>query len=213
MKGPADLFLMNVKQWREELSLLRDILLDCKLEEAIKWKHPCYMADGKNIAIIHGFKEYCAISFFKGSLLKDPKGLLFTPTENTQSGRQIRFATIEEILKLRTTIKAYIKEAIAIEAQGLKIEYKKSTDFDIPAELTQVFKKDKALEKAFYALTPGRQKGYFLHFAQAKQAETRIARIEKCKSRILCGKGLTDCICGLSKRMPNCDGSHKQLSA
>ncbi len=211
MNHKVDNFLDGLEKWQDELRLLRKIILDCGLTEDFKWMHPCYTHHNKNIVLIHGFKEYCAILFYKGALLKDPENILIQQTENTQSGRQIRFTDTSEIETLETTIKAYIYEAIEAEKLGLKVTMKKTSEFEVPEELKQKFDEDPEFEKAFKKLTPGRQRGYLLHFTQPKQAKNRSARIDKNSERILNGMGLHDCICGLSKRMPNCDGSHKQL--
>ena len=181
------------------------------MTEDFKWMHPCYTYNKKNILLIHGFKEYFAILFNKGALLSDPKNMLVQQTENTQSARQIRFTDISEIEEFKPTIKEYIYEAIEVEKAGVKIKMKKTSDYEIPKELKQKFKVNSDFESAFKNLTEGRKRGYLLHFSQPKQAKTRISRIEKNTKRILNGKGLNDCVCGLSKRMPNCDGSHKQL--
>jgi uncharacterized protein YdeI (YjbR/CyaY-like superfamily) len=180
--------------------------------EEWKWRVPCYTFQENNIVMVQGFKEYCAIGFFKGALLSDTESLLIQQTENSQSARQLRFTQIDEIIALEKTIKAYILEAIEIEKAGLNITYKKKEDYAFPEELHQKMQEYPALKTAFEALTPGRQKGYLLHFSEAKQAKTRETRIEKAMPKILDGKGLMDCTCGLSKRMPNCDGSHKQLT-
>ena len=206
-------YLNGLTQWKEELSRLREIILDCNLVEDFKWMHPCYTFKGKNIVLLHGFKEYSALLFYKGALLKDPKKILIQQTENVQTGRQIRFINLEEINQLEVVIKSYILEAVEHEKTGRKIPMKKVPDFAFPAELKQKFKENRELETAFNNLTPGRKKGYLLHFSQAKQSSTRLTRIEKNTKRIFDGKGLNDCICGLSKRMPNCDGSHNQLSS
>ncbi|SEL59008.1 Uncharacterized conserved protein YdeI, YjbR/CyaY-like superfamily, DUF1801 family [Maribacter orientalis] len=206
-------YLNGLTQWKEELSRLREIILDCNLVEDFKWMHPCYTFKGKNIVLLHGFKEYSALLFYKGALLKDPKKILIQQTENVQTGRQIRFINLEEINQLEVVIKSYILEAVEHEKTGRKIPMKKVTDFAFPAELKQKFKENRELETAFNNLTPGRKKGYLLHFSQAKQSSTRLTRIEKNTKRIFDGKGLNDCICGLSKRMPNCDSSHNQLSS
>ncbi|MEY4658481.1 MAG: hypothetical protein RJB36_247 [Bacteroidota bacterium] len=210
MKNPqVDVFMSSLKKWEPELSKLRSIALECHLEEGFKWKHPCYMHQGKNIFLIHGFKEYCAILFMKGSLLSDSEGLLFQQTDHVQSGRQIRFTSVKEIEEIETILKQYIFEAIEVEKAGLKVQLKPHEAYEVVEEFQQKLDSDNELNDAFYALTPGRQRGYLLHFSNAKQTSTRISRIEQVRSRILKGKGLTDCICGLSKRMPNCDGSHK----
>lgn len=211
MNKEVDKFLDDVDQWQLELRKLRALILECGLTEDFKWKHPCYTYKNKNIVLIHGFKDYCAILFYKGALLKDPKNVLIQQTANTQSGRQIRFKNTNEIDKLAATIKDYIHEAIYNEELGLKVKVKKVSNFSIPEELALKFKENSDFEIAFKKLTPGRQKGYLLHFSQPKQSVTRISRIEKNTHRILNHKGLNDCTCGLSKRMPNCDGSHKQL--
>ena len=181
----VDAFLKTQDRWQEEFKLLRAIVQECNLTEDLKWGQPCYTLDGKNIVLIHGFKEYCALLIFKGVLLKDPKGLLIQQTENVQSGRQIRFTSTKEIVKLKTVIKSYIKEAIEIEKSGIK-------DFPVPTELTAKFKTTPALKKAFNALTPGRQRAYLLFFAGAKQSKTRQARIDKSIPQIMAGKGLND---------------------
>ena len=168
------------------------------------------MIDDKNVIIIQGFKEYFAIMFFKGSLLKDPHKILSQPG-TVQAGRQIRFKNLEELIAAEDTLKQYIEEAISIEKSGAKVAMKKPEDVAMPEELKEKLSQDKALQQAFFQLTPGRQKAYNLYIGEAKQAKTRIERIEKNIARILKKKGLNDCICGLSKRMPNCDGSHKQL--
>lgn len=209
MNPNISIFFENLTKWKDELQVLRTYVLDCLLHEEEKWKVPCYTYNGKNILIIHGFKDYYALNFIKGSLLLDSEKILIQQTENVQSGRQIRFTTIEQLVAMETTIKAYIFEAIEVEKAGLKIEYKKKEDYTIPEELIEKFKENTEFQNAFEALTPGRQKGYLLHFSGSNNSATRINRIEKYMDKILQGKGMTDCTCGLSKRMPNCDGSHK----
>ena len=211
MNKKVDTFLTELSQWQVELTRLRELILECDVVEDFKWKHPCYTNNGKNIVLIHGFKEYCAVLFYKGALLKDRKNILIQQTENVQAGRQIRFQNIQEINELSVVIKEYIQEAITHEKSGKQIPMKKVTDIAVPIELEQKFIDNPEFKNAFTNLTPGRQKGYLLHFNQAKQSATRVARIEKNTKRIFNGKGLNDCVCGLSKRMPNCDGSHKQL--
>lgn len=179
----------KVNAWREELSLLRDIINKSLLKEELKWMHPCYTLNGKNIILLHCFKEYCAIMFFKGSLLKDKHNLLIQQTENVQFGRQIRFSSLSEVVQLTNIIDEYIKEAIAVEESGLVVEKKKTEDFVVPYELINMFKTVEGLKSAFEALTPGRQRGYLLYFAAAKQSKTRIARIEKNISQIFAGIG------------------------
>lgn len=202
-------FLNNATQWKEEFVKLREMSLDSGLTEDFKWMHPCYTLDGKNIFLFHGFKEYCAILFHKGALLKDKHGILIQQTENVQAARQLRFTNLQEIIDLEPVIKEYMKEAIDVEKAGLEVTLKVKSEYSVPEELEKKFAEMPELKEAFEGLTPGRQKGYLHHFAQAKQSKTRETRIEKSLERILMGKGLKDCICGLSKRMPNCDGSHK----
>lgn len=188
----VDAFLGRAKNWQDEMAAMRAIALDCGLSEEFKWGNPCYALDDTNIVLIHAFKDYCAYLFFKGALMKDPKGILIQQTKNVQSARQIRFTRAAEITRLKSTLKAYIKEAIAVEKAGLKVEFKKTAEFEMPEEFRSRLKKDRALKKAFDALTPGRQRAYLLHFASAKQAQTRESRIDKCKPLILEGKGLND---------------------
>lgn len=207
----VDDFLSEAKTWKEEFVKLREIVLGCELTEEFKWMHPCYTLNGKNIVLIHGFKDYCALLFHKGALLKDAEKILIQQTENVQSARQIRFTTLQEIAEMESTIKAYIQEAIEVEKTGLEVKVEKNKEIIIPEELQTKFDELPALKTAFEALTPGRQRAYILHFTQPKQAKTRESRIMKSIERILIGKGLNDCICGLSKRMPNCDGSHKNI--
>jgi uncharacterized protein YdeI (YjbR/CyaY-like superfamily) len=193
MNQLVDQFLAKTKKWKEEMTLLREIILENKaLEEDYKWMHPCYTYNGKNVVLIHGFKEYCGILFHKGALLKDPKGILVQQTENVQSARQLRFTTVEEIKKQRTAIKDFIKEAIEIEKAGKKVELKKASDYPVPVEFKKRLDKDKSLKQAFSALTPGRQKAYLFYFSQAKQSQTREARVEKYVSKIMKGKGMED---------------------
>ena len=211
MNPKVDTYLRKIDNWQEEMHLLREIILDCDLGEELKWGEPCYTFQGKNVIMIHGFKEYVAIMFFKGALLSDEKNVLIQQTENTQATRQIRFLGIEEIKKMKPLIINYIKEAIEIERAGLKVPARENTTLVFPDEFEDKLKENPTLKTAFEALTPGRRKGYHLFFTAAKQTATRVARIEKNISRILSGKGLEDCTCGLSKRMPSCDGSHKIL--
>lgn len=188
----VDWYFIKNKKWVEEIENLRDIALGCGLDEELKWGCPCYTLEGNNIVLIHVFKEYCAYLFFKGVLLKDAKKILIQQTENVQVARQIRFANVKEIVKMKTTMKTYIKEAIQVEKSGLKPELKKTKEFAMPDEFKTKLNKDSALKKAFYALTPGRQRGYLLYFSSAKQSGTREARIEKYSKQILKGKGLDD---------------------
>lgn len=211
MEKTVDAYLENTSQWNDELVKLRRIVLACNLEEVVKWGVPCYTYQNKNILLFHSFKEFCGIGFFKGSLLQDLEKILSKPGENSQASRILRFKSTKEILEVEQLIKAYIFEAIEVEKAGLKVQMKSTNEYEKPIELETIFNETPALKQAFEALTPGRQRGYLLHFSSAKQAETRISRIEKCKSKILAGKGFNDCTCGLSKRMPMCDGSHKYL--
>ena len=192
MNPKVDFYFTKAKTWQKEIEQLRTLVLDCGLNETLKWGCPCYTYEDSNVVLIHTFKEYCALLLFKGALLKDPKELLVQQTENVQAARQMRFISSQEITKLKTTIKAYIKEAIAAEKSGMKVELKKTSEFAVPEEFKQILKEDAALKKAFNALTPGRQRGYLLHFSAAKQSKTREARIEKCIPDILEGKGLND---------------------
>ena len=210
MNEKVGAYICKVKKWQAEMEALRAILHEFPLTEELKWGKPCYAFENSNIIIIQGFKEYCGLLFFKGALLKDVKGLLVKPGENTQGGRLIKVKTVQEITKLKASIKSYIKEAIEIEKLGLKIESAKS-ELVLPDELLAQFKKSASFKKAFNALTPGRQRAYNMFFTAAKQSATRETRIEKYKSQIMSGKGINDCTCGLSQKMPYCDGSHKQL--
>ena len=188
----VDAFLSRTKDWREELEALRGIVVDCGLTEELKWGQPCYASDGKNVVLIHAFKDYCALLFMKGALLKDANGVLVQQTQNVQSGRQIRFTNSGEIVKLEPVLKAYIREAVAVEKAGSHVAKKTTADFTVADEFRDKLNALPALEAAFQALTPGRQRGYLLYFASAKQAKTRKARIEKCTPLILDGKGLDD---------------------
>ena len=192
MNPKVDDFLGREKKWKEEFTKLRQIILDCQLTEELKWGQPCYTLDGKNIVLMHGFKEYCAVLFIKGSLLKDAKGILIQQTENVQVGRQIRFTTVQEINKIEKTLKAYIQEAIEVEKAGLEVELKKTSDFAVPEEFQSRLDGHPALKSAFEALTPGRQRAYLFYFSQAKQSKTREARVDKCIPKILDGLGLDD---------------------
>jgi len=192
MNPKADFYFNKAGKWQEEIKKLRTIILECHLAEEVKWGCPCYMFEKSNIILIHVFKEYCAVLFFKGALLKDPKGVLIQQTENVQAARQMRFTSTREVETMKATLKAYIFETVKIEEAGLKVELKKTAEFKMPDEFKQVLDKKPAVKKAFEALTPGRQKGYLLHFSSAKQAKTREARIEKSVPQILDGKGLED---------------------
>lgn len=192
MNPKVDSLIRKAKKWQEEFEQLRAIVLDCGLTEDLKWGQPCYSFEKTNIVLIHGFKEYCALLFFKGALLSDPDHILIQQTENVQAGRQIRFTSVREIVKLERTLKAYIYEAIEVEKAGLKVPLKRTQDFKMPEEFRRKLDETPALKKAFDALTPGRQRGYLLHFSAPKQSKTRESRIEKCVKKILKGKGLLD---------------------
>jgi len=187
-----DKFIQNAKQWQAEFSALRKIVLESELNEEMKWGVPCYTIGQKNVVLIHGFKEYCGMLFVKGALLKDPAGILIQQTENVQSARQVRFTSLQEIVALEHTLKAYIREAIENEKAGLKVEFKPTPQFPMPDEFKERLEGDPALKTAFERLTPGRQRAYLLHFSAPKQAATRSSRIEKCIPLILAGKGLND---------------------
>ncbi len=188
----VDWYFTKAEKWKKESEELRAIILACPLTEELKWGKPCYSFEGSNVVLIHGFKEYCAVLFMKGALLKDPKGILVQQTENVQAARQIRFTNLQEIEKLESALKAYIREAIEVEKSGLEVEYKKTTEFKMPDEFKNKLDEMPALKKAFAALTPGRQRGYLLYFSSAKQSQTRASRVEKYLSQILKGKGLDD---------------------
>lgn len=187
-----DFFFEKDSKWQKEYQQMRAIALDCGLDENLKWGQPCYTFNGKNVVLIHGFKEYCAYLFFKGALLKDEKHILVQQTEHVQSPRQVRFTNVKEIVKLQKTLKAYIYEAIEVEKAGLKVSPKKTSEYQVTEEFQKKINEDKTLKAAFKALTPGRQRAYLFYFSQAKQSKTREARIEKCIPAILAGKGLND---------------------
>ena len=188
----VETIIAGYARWREEMTALRGIMRECRLVEQVKWGQPCYAFEGANVVLIHGFKDYCALLFFKGALMQDPEALLIQQTGNVQSGRQIRFTSLSEIVDRRAVLKAYVEQAIAVEKAGLKVERKKTAEFPHPDELRARFEASSELKAAFAALTPGRQRAYLLHFAGAKQAKTRAARIDKCAPQILAGKGLDD---------------------
>lgn len=204
-------FLAKAKAWQAEMTTLCDILRGCGLEEDLKWGAPCYAAEGRNIVLVNGFKPHAVLVFPQGALLDDPSGLLVVPGENSRSARQTRFTDLESVRKHEAAIRALVREAVRVSASGETVAPLAAEDVPVPEELTAAFEQEPALKTAFEALTPGRRKAYLLHFGEAAQAKTRIARLEKARDRILCGKGLNDCVCGLSKRMPGCDGSHKAL--
>lgn len=188
----ADWFFDKETKWQKEYVQLRMIILDCGLDEEIKWGCPCYTFQDRNIILIHGFKEYCAVLFFKGALLNDANNILIQQTENVQAPRQVRFTNVKEITNLEKILKAYIYEAVEVERAGLQMKLKKTADFKIPEEFQKKLHKNKALKKAFEALTPGRQRGYIFYFSQPKQSKTREARVEKYIPHILEGRGLND---------------------
>ncbi|OZM57006.1 hypothetical protein CIB95_09555 [Lottiidibacillus patelloidae] len=193
IKNPkVDEFLSGATKWKDEYEKLRNIVLDCGLTEEFKWMHPCYTFENKNIVLIHGFKEYCALLFHKGALLQDTDRILIQQTENVQAARQIRFTNVQEIVEMETSLKAYINEAIEVEKAGLKVNFKENTDFIIPEELQQKFDEMPALKTAFEGLTPGRQRAYILYISKAKQSKTRESRVEKYIQQILDGKGMND---------------------
>ena len=192
MNPKVDFFFNKTKQWREEFQKLRTIILACGLTEELRWGKPCYTFEKRNAVLIHGFKEYCAVLFVKGALLKDARGILIQQTENVQAARQIRFTNLRQIVEMEPILKAYIHEAIAVEKAGLEVTLKKTSEFKIAEEFQNKLNKIPALKKAFNALTPGRQRGYLLYFSGAKQSKTREARVEKCMPQILKGKGLDD---------------------
>src|SRR5690606_2121317 len=192
MNPKVDAFFDRATKWQEEFKALRKIVLETGLEEDLKWGHPCYTLNGANVVLIHGFKEYCAYLFFKGALLKDPQKILVRQTEKVQANRQIRFTRVSDIKKNKSVLLSYIYQAIEGEKAGLKIEWKKTSDYEIPEELEKRLDKSAKLKKAFEGLTPGRQREYIYHFSSAKQSKTREARIDKYLPKILNGKGMDD---------------------
>ena len=192
MNPKVDFFFSKAKKWKNEFEALRIIVLDCGLSEELKWGQACYTFQKSNIVVIHGFKEYCAFLFFKGALLKDADGILIQQTKNVQAARQIRFTNVREIVQREPILKAYIREAIEVEKAGLKVKFKKTSEFPIPEEFQNKLDAIPALKAAFDALTPGRQRAYLFYFSQPKQSKTRASRVEKCMQQILHGKGLND---------------------
>ncbi|MFM7712748.1 MAG: DUF1801 domain-containing protein [Microcystis sp.] len=209
--SPAEEFFQVNKPWGREVRQLRKIVLGSELVEEWKWKTPCYTLKGKNVVLIQRFKNYCAVLFFKGALVKDTDRLLVKPGKHTQAGRLLRFASVEEIKSSQRILAEYIRGAIEVEKVGKKAASSKAKVLLVPEELEQQFKQDPSLQKAFQALTPGRQRAYLIFIEAAKQSSTRLTRIQKCRERIFAGKGLNDCICGLTRKPPYCDGSHRQL--
>jgi uncharacterized protein YdeI (YjbR/CyaY-like superfamily) len=192
MNPKVDFYFRKAKKWKEELEQLRTIVLETPLVEELKWGVPCYTFQGSNVVLIHVFKEYCALLFVKGALLNDSRGIMIQQTKNVQSGRQIRFTNVQEVVALEPILKAYIREAIEVEKAGLKVALKKTTEYIIPEEFQNMLDGNRALKTAFHALTPGRQRGYILYFSQPKQSKTRESRVEKSVQQILDGKGLND---------------------
>lgn len=208
-KAEIEVYFNDAPLWQKEMKALRAILQNLDIEETYKWKQPCYVSDGKNICIIGAFKAYCVVSFFKGALLQDRENVLEAPGKNSQATKMLRFTSLQAIEADKDLIIEYVNEAIAIEEAGLRVAFKDASTYTIVPELQAFFDEISEFKSAFYALTPGRQKGYLLHFEAAKHSKTRLQRIEKAMDRIYAGKGIQDCICGHSKRMPRCDGSHK----
>jgi len=192
MNPKVDFFFNKAGNWREEFEKLRMIILDCGLAEELKWGQPCYSFQERNVVLIHGFKEYCAMLFFKGALLKDPQGILIQQTKNVQAARQVRFTSVGQIVKMKAILKAYIYEAVEVEKAGLKVPLKKTAEFPVPEEFQKRLREIPALKTAFHALTPGRQRAYIFYFSAPKQSKTRESRVEKSIPRILKGKGLED---------------------
>ena len=192
MNPKVDLYFENAEKWQKELEELRKIALDCHLTEELKWETACYTLHGNNVVLIHSFKEYCAFLFFKGALMKDTDGILIQQSENVQAARQIRFTSLDEIKAQKAILKTYIYQAIEIEKAGLKVKLKKTAEFEIAEEFQQKLDENKALEIAFNALTPGRQRAYLLYFSSPKQSKTRASRVENMTDQILQGKGLKD---------------------
>ncbi|MEI6220321.1 MAG: DUF1801 domain-containing protein [Actinomycetes bacterium] len=192
MNHRVDVFMRKTTAWHDEYAALREIALSTGLTEDLKWMHPCYTLDGKNVFLLHAFKGYIAVFFHKGVIMKDPKGILIQQTVNVQSGRQLRFTSLEEITKAKKVIKAYMAEAIAVEESGVEVPMKKAAEFVLPADIAVAMKKIPGLTGAFKKLTPGRQRAYVLHFDSAKQPATRVSRVEKAAPQILKGKGLNE---------------------
>jgi uncharacterized protein YdeI (YjbR/CyaY-like superfamily) len=188
----VDAYLERSERWQAEMTALRAVLLDCPLVEDLKWGVPCYTQDEKNVVLIHGFKDYCALLFMKGALMRDPEGVLVQQTDNVQSARQIRFTGLDEVNRMQNLLKTYVHDAIEVEKAGLKVVRKTVAEFSVPEEFEAAIEADPALKSAFEALTPGRRRAYLLHFSSAKQSATRQARIDKCRTAIMAGKGLLD---------------------
>jgi uncharacterized protein YdeI (YjbR/CyaY-like superfamily) len=212
MNPKVDEYLNKAKKWTDEMAALRTLALDCGLTEDFKWNQPCYTLNNANVVMIGSFKDACVLSFIKGTLLKDLNKILGQPGSETQSWRWLKCTSVEGIKAIESTIKDYIYEAIEIEKAGLKVVLQNITAFTIPDELKAKFDVNSTFKNAFYGLTPGRQRAYAMFFSAAKQSKSREARIEKFIPRILDGKGMNDCTCGMSKKMPQCDGSHKYIA-
>lgn len=209
MNPKVDPYFEKQTTWQRELLLFRRIILDCGLIEELKWGVPCYTLNKTNVLMLGAFKDSCILSFLKGALMSDSAFILSKIGENTQAARVFRVTDIRQIVEHEAILKAYIFEALEVEKVGLKVKRRKTSDYTIPEELQAMLDTDATFKRAYEALTPGRQRGYLLHFSQAKQSATRASRIEACIPRILAGKGLSDCTCGHSKKMPRCDGSHQ----
>jgi uncharacterized protein YdeI (YjbR/CyaY-like superfamily) len=207
----VDVFLEEASKWQKEMAELRDLVLACGLTEEWKWSNPCYTYQGGNVLMISSLKDCCVLSFFKGVLIDDVAGILQKPGENSQSGRIIRFTEISQIKEIATLLKTYIFQSIEIEKAGLQVDFSAKNQLEFPEELKQKWDEKPELKNAFLALPPGKQRGYVLYFTGAKQSSSRSDRIVKYIPRILSGKGFHDCVCGLSKKYPTCDGSHKNL--
>ncbi len=208
MSTTLESYYNNHPKWKRELLLLREICLSCELKEELKWKSPCFTYKGKNILILHAFKDYCGIGFFKGALIPDVHNLLQFPGENSHHSKILKFQSSYEIFSQDETIRHFIFDAIDIELKGLKVIPEKN-EMELPSELIEIFQENTIFKQAFERLSPGKKRGYLLYFDGAKQSQTKLDRIHKMMPRILLGKGIHDCTCGLSKKMPRCDGSHK----
>ena len=192
-KNPkVDAFVERAKQWQGETKKLRSIMLGCGLNEELKWGKPCYAYDGNNLAIVQGFKEHCSLMFFKGALLKDPDGHLVSQGKNTQAAMRMQFTSLKQVREMEPIVRSFVDQAIEVEKQGRKVDFKAKDDLQLPDELKAKLDRDAKLSKAFFALTPGRRRGYVLHISGAKQSATRSARVDRCRDRILQGKGLND---------------------
>jgi uncharacterized protein YdeI (YjbR/CyaY-like superfamily) len=209
MEAKVTAYLEAAKQWQPELMKLREVLLTCELEEDFKWRAPCYTWRGQNVVLLGGFKAHCLLAFVKGALLSDPEGVLVQQGPNTQGSRSFQFTSLDQIERQKRLIVAFVREAIQLERDGAKVIYAPPAATSLPPELQQRLEQDAVLKAAFEGLTPGRRRAYCMHIGAAKQATTRLKRVDAAYVRILAGKGLHDCICGKSKRMPTCDGSHR----